>query len=106
LKKYVFYIFPGIDIEGGVGMVRIYDMKQKEIINIIDGSRLGYICDIEIDLREGRIVKIIVPGPGKIFGMFGREMEYQIPWSCIKKIGEDIILVDIDPKEILREIEY
>lgn len=93
-------------VKGGINMVRIYDMKQKEIINTIDGSRLGYICDIEIDLKEGRLTKIIVPGPGKILGMFGREMEYQIPWTRIKKIGEDIILVEIDPKEMLKEIDY
>jgi YlmC/YmxH family sporulation protein len=87
-------------------MVRIYDMKQKEIINAIDGSRLGYICDIEIDLKEGRIVRIIVPGPGKILGMFGQDMEYQIPWSSIRKIGEDIVLVEIDPTKVLVQSEY
>ena len=41
-------------------------MKQKEVISTIDGCRLGYICDIEIDLIEGRIKKIIVPGHGKL----------------------------------------
>ncbi|WP_058485131.1 YlmC/YmxH family sporulation protein [Defluviitalea phaphyphila] len=87
-------------------MVRIYDMKQKEVISTLDGSRLGYICDIEIDLHEGRIKKIIVPGPGKLLGFFGKDMEYQIPWNKIKKIGEDIILVDITSEDVLKESEY
>ncbi|HPT75857.1 MAG TPA: YlmC/YmxH family sporulation protein [Defluviitaleaceae bacterium] len=87
-------------------MVRIYDMKQKEVISTIDGCRLGYICDIEIDLIEGRIKKIIVPGHGKILGFFGKEMEYQIPWHKIRKIGEDIILVDVTGKDVLVESEY
>lgn len=87
-------------------MVRIYDMKQKEVINTRDGSRLGYISDIEIDLDEGKLIKIIVPGPGKMLGFFGKDMEYQIEWDAIKKIGEDIILVDLDIDKCLIESEY
>ena len=84
-------------------MLRIYDIKQKEVINVIDGSRLGYICDIEINWKEGKITKLIVPGPRKPFGLFGREMEYLIPWDNIKKIGEDTILIEINEEECLKE---
>lgn len=87
-------------------MVRIYDMKQKEVINSNDGIRLGFISDIEVDLQEGKLIKLIVPGPAKLFGMFGRGKEYQIPWDSIKKIGEDIILVEINVDESLVESEY
>ncbi|NLK21407.1 MAG: YlmC/YmxH family sporulation protein [Epulopiscium sp.] len=87
-------------------MVRIYDMKQKEVISTIDGSRLGYICDIEVDLNEGRIKKIIVPGPGRVLGFFGKDMEYQISWGRIRKIGEDIILVDVVGDDVLIESDY
>ncbi|MHC1747390.1 MAG: YlmC/YmxH family sporulation protein [Cellulosilyticaceae bacterium] len=83
--------------------MRICDMKQKEIINTTDGSRLGYICDVEIDWEEGKIKKVIVPGPGKVMGIFGRDMEYIIPWEKIKKIGEDIILVELQGDEYIRE---
>ncbi len=75
--------------------MRIGDMKHKEIINILDGSRLGYICDVEIDWNEGRVQTLIVPGPGKVMGLFGRELEYIIPWDNIRKIGEDTILVEL-----------
>ena len=61
-------------------MVRIYDMKQKEVVNIRDGCQLGFICDIEVDLTDGMIKNIIVPGQGKLFGILGREMEYVIAW--------------------------
>ncbi|GMQ59898.1 YlmC/YmxH family sporulation protein [Vallitalea sediminicola] len=87
-------------------MVRIYDMKQKEVINSNDGIRLGFISDIEVDLQEGKLIKLIVPGPAKLFGMFGRGKEYQIPWDSIKKIGEDIILVEINVDDSLVESEY
>lgn len=87
-------------------MVRIYDMKQKEVINGPDGIRLGFISDIEVDMKEGKIIKVFVPGPTKILGMFGSQKEYSIPWNAITKIGEDIILVDIDVDKALMESKY
>ena len=76
--------------------MRIGEMKHKEIINLKDGARLGYICDVELDWNNGRIKQLIVPGPGKVMGIFGKEMEYVIPWENIKKVGEDIILVELE----------
>jgi sporulation protein, YlmC/YmxH family len=78
-------------------------MRQKEIINISDGKRFGFIADIDIDEKSGKIKKIIVPGSGKILGVFGRETEYCIPWANIKQIGDDIILVDVDTEKIAEE---
>ena len=78
-------------------------MRQKEIINIRDGCRFGFVCDVEFDADSGRITKIIVPGPAKVFGLFGRDKEYCIPWSSITQIGADIILVDVDTNEALTE---
>lgn len=82
-------------------LVRMYELRQKEVINTRDGCRFGYICDMEIDIKTGTVDTIIIPGPGKVFGVFGREQEYQIPWDNIKKIGDDLILVDIDTKDAL-----
>lgn len=86
-------------------MARIYDMKQKEVVNLSDGSRFGFISDIDIDPKTGKVKKIIVPGPGKVLGMFGREQEYQISWEEIRKIGDDIILIEVDTEDILVESE-
>lgn len=69
--------------------------RCKEVVNICDGCRLGYPCDLEIDTNCGRILAIVVPGPCRFFGLFGREDDYVIPWECIRRIGEDIILVDV-----------
>ncbi len=84
-----------------MSVVRTCDMKQKEVINVCDGSRLGYICDMEIDTKSGKVVSIIIPGPGRVFCIFGSDKEYKIKWSDILQIGEDLILVDVDPKEAL-----
>ena len=86
--------------------MRICDLKQKDVINECDCKILGCVHDVEFDCSTGCITALIIPGPGKIWGILGRDSEYVIPFRCVKCIGEDIILVDIDPKEILREIEY
>lgn len=51
---------------------RFSDMRYKEVINICDGCRLGYVGDLELQLPEGRITALIVPGPCRFFGLFGR----------------------------------
>lgn len=75
------------------------DLHCKEVICVSDGRRLGYISDARIDLPEGHILAIIVPGPCRFFGLWGRKDEYVIPWHCIKKMGPDIVLVDVKPDE-------
>lgn len=79
--------------------MRILDMKQKEVININDGRRFGVISDIEIDVSDGKVETIIVPINGKLLGMFGKDTEYCIPWTEVKQIGDDIILVDVDSEK-------
>jgi YlmC/YmxH family sporulation protein len=81
-------------------MNRSSDMKQKEVINVSDGKRLGFVSDIEIDLETGKIDAIILPGNTRIFGLLGKDNEFVIPWDRIKKIGEDIILVEMDDRFI------
>ena len=75
------------------------DLHCKEVICVSDGRRLGYIADARIDLPEGHILAIIVPGPCRFFGLWGRRDEYVIPWQCIRKMGPDIVLVDAKPDE-------
>ncbi|NLK72722.1 MAG: YlmC/YmxH family sporulation protein [Clostridiales bacterium] len=76
-------------------MISTQDIKNKEIINIHDGKSLGYVTDIEINLEKGRVEAIIVPVQSGFFSFFSKENEYIIRWKDIKKIGEDVILVDV-----------
>ena len=71
------------------------DFKQKEVININDGKRLGYVQDVCADLESGTITSIIVPGNNKFMGMFSGGNEIVIDWQKIKCIGDDVILVEI-----------
>ncbi len=72
------------------------ELRCKEVINICDGSRLGYVCDLVLDDSCGKIIALIVPGPAKFCGLFGKGDEFLIPWERISRIGEDIILVDFE----------
>lgn len=82
--------------------MRYCELRQKEVINCNDCQRIGFVADLEFDVCTGRIEMLIVPGPGRFFGCFGAINEFCIPYNCIVKIGEDIILVDIDPERALR----
>ena len=75
-------------------MGRALTFKQKEVINLIDGRRLGYVQDVEADFSTGEITAIVVPGTRQMFSM-GNKGDITIPWNKIKKIGDDIILVEI-----------
>ncbi len=71
------------------------DFKHKEVINIIDGKRLGYVQDVCADLETGTITHIIVPGSNKLMNFFTQNNNVVIPWKNVKCIGDDIILVEI-----------
>jgi YlmC/YmxH family sporulation protein len=76
-------------------MFRVSDLRNKDIINSIDGKKLGYVKDIEFDLQEGRIQALILPGERGFFGFFSRSDDLIIDWSQIKKIGVDVIIVEM-----------
>ena len=79
--------------------VRFTELHYKEVICVSDGRRLGFISDARVELPEGQLVAIVVPGPCRFFGLWGRRDDFVIPWRCICRIGPDIILVDIKPEE-------
>lgn len=72
------------------------DFKHKEVINIVNAKRLGYVQDVCADLETGKITAIIVPGgTNKIAKFFSSANDIIIDWQNIKAIGEDLILVEI-----------
>jgi YlmC/YmxH family sporulation protein len=73
---------------------RVIDMRHKEVISIKDGTRLGCVCDIEIDTTDARVIAIVVYGRLRCFGLFGREDDMIIKWKDIEVIGDDTILVN------------
>ena len=79
--------------------MRMSELKRREVINVCDCKRLGFVGDLDVDPCTGRILAIIVPGPGCVCGFLGREKEFVIPFGDICQIGDDIILVRVEEKK-------
>mgnify|MGYP004651975215 CR=1 FL=1 len=75
---------------------RIADLRDKEVVNIRDGSRFGFAGDVELDLGNGKARALVIPGRLRLFGLLGRRKDIVVPWTDIRHFGEDIILVDTD----------
>ncbi|GGD70898.1 PRC-barrel domain-containing protein [Paenibacillus nasutitermitis] len=83
--------------------MKISDFQTKDVINIVDGRKLGQVSDLELDLRHGRIDSIVVPSYTKFFGMFGGGgTDVVIPWRNIVKIGTDVVLVRMDDAKVYK----
>ena len=67
--------------------VKLTDLQCKEVICISDGRRLGFITDILVEVPEGKICAIVVPGPCKVLGVMGRHDDYVVSWDCIRRIA-------------------
>jgi len=79
--------------------IKFTQLQCKEVICVSNGQRLGFISDVRIEIPEGNVCAIVVPGPCRFGGLGGRQDDYIIPWSCIRKIGPDIVLVDTKPED-------
>jgi len=78
---------------------RVTDLRYKEVVNVRDGSCLGYVSDIEVDTATARVVSVIIFGRRRFLGLFFREDDIVIPWCDIEVIGEDTILVNMRPEQ-------
>jgi len=76
------------------------ELKDKEIVNLYDGKKLGRAIDITFDSVNGAVLGLVVPGEHKIFR---KSEDIFIPISNIKKLGEDVVLVKLSPDEPVRE---
>ena len=81
-------------------MIRVSDIMDKEIINVKNGKKMGFITDIDIDVNEGRVVSFSTTGEGS-GGFFSRGVDMDVIfWNEILKIGCDTIIVNIGSEKI------
>lgn len=72
------------------------ELKDKEVVNVVDGARLGHISDLVLEDKSGKIIGIIVPGSVSLLSVFKKSANsIYIPYTNICKIGEDVILVEL-----------
>ena len=69
------------------------NFREKDVINICDGRRLGAVSEVEFNTEDGRLTAIIVPLSTGFLGI-GCKDKICIPWDRIRCIGVDVILVD------------
>ena len=67
-------------------------MRNMEVIDILTGTKIGFIKDFKINCDDNKIISLILPG--EIKSWFGKEEEKEILWKDIVKIGTDVILVN------------
>ena len=82
---------------------RLADLCCKELIDIADGTRYGFVGDLELDPESGRIRALVVCGRRRLFGLLGREEDRVFPWDRVRRFGEDIILVEGGPETERKE---
>ncbi len=78
--------------------MRFCELRQKEVVNLCDGRKLGCVSDVIFD-KCGHIDAIIVPGQGGLV-LFRSGKEIIIPWCKIVRLGDDVILVDIEANPV------
>ncbi|MGB9886340.1 MAG: YlmC/YmxH family sporulation protein [Moorellales bacterium] len=78
--------------------MKLSEFIGKEIVNIHDGTRLGVLgeADLLLDGETGAIEAIVVPARGGILSLWSDRQPVFIPWSAVKKIGSELIVVDLD----------
>jgi len=75
-------------------ILRLSELQNKTIINLIDGKNLGNIIDVNVD-EKGKIIELIVEKKRFLISFFTSRKELSIRWDQIEKVGEDVILVKV-----------
>lgn len=77
---------------------RIAELKDRQVVNVLDGNVLGFVGDIELDTTSGKLSALVIYGRPKAMGFLGREDDIIIPWEDIDVIGSETILVKCELK--------
>ena len=80
-------------------LVRLGDLRNRDVISMLDGVRIGQIGDVEIDTQSATLSAVVVYGRPRLFGLLGHEDDCVISWKHIRMIGEDAVLVDFAPQK-------
>lgn len=78
------------------------EMRNKEIINIKNGARLGYVDDIEFETETASVKSFIVYGRTRFFGFLGKEDDLIITCDEIEVVGVDTILISADDTKLTK----
>lgn len=74
-------------------MCRIEELRNKQVVCVHTGDVLGYVSDIEIDSKSGKLQSLVIFGKTRVLGLFGKSEDIIIPWDDIEVIGQETVLV-------------
>jgi len=74
--------------------MRLSELQAKDIVNIIDGKKIGRIIDVTV--TDGKIYNLVIEPKRVFLNIFKRGDEVSIKWESIEKIGEDVILIKLN----------
>jgi YlmC/YmxH family sporulation protein len=77
-------------------VIKTSELRSKDVINLVDGRRLGFVGDLDLDVEGGQIRAFVIQGANRWLGWLGKDRDTVVPWGQVEKIGEDVILVRID----------
>ena len=67
--------------------ISMEQLRYKEVVSLADGTRFGYVGDLEVDTDLGQVTALIVPGRPRLLGLLGREPDRTIPWSAVRRLS-------------------
>lgn len=73
--------------------VQFMEFRNKEIISIRTGEKLGYVDDLVFDVGSARIIGLVIYGRRRLFGLFGQQEDLTVPWEDVEIVGDDTVLV-------------
>ncbi|MGL5329402.1 MAG: YlmC/YmxH family sporulation protein [Peptostreptococcaceae bacterium] len=78
--------------------MNLSEIAGKEIVNLVSGERLGVVgeCDLIIDETTGQILALLIPKEKGFFGIRKEKSVLEVPWRSVKKIGNDMIIIEYD----------
>ncbi len=71
------------------------ELREKEVVNLADGKRLGRVQDLVIE-PCGKVIGLVVPGEKKLIKALSRDESIFVAWKNIVKLGDDVILIDLN----------
>jgi YlmC/YmxH family sporulation protein len=83
--------------------VRFSQLAGKEIINLVDGERLGRLgeADVAIDETTGALAALIVPPRPRLWRP---GLEARIPWEAVRRVGPDVLIVELPADDLPRRV--
>ena len=80
-------------------MITLYELCQRDVVNVKTGANLGKVDDLQIDETTARVKALVIYGRLKLFGLLGREEDLLVDWDEIVTIGSDVVLVSTELPE-------